>query len=161
MNQQIIQIDNLPVSKQSAEAIRQELLRRVQDGEISAVKIQSAIKFYEKVFNGDDKKDNGLNHLIKSNVIDEIEKDPKREEWFGFKVSVGEAGVRYNYDNCNDPELAELLEQEKELKEKIKDRQDFLKALKTGLNIVTKDGEAITVFPPAKISSTSAKFTLK
>lgn len=159
--EEIVKIDGLQVSKKSAEEIRTELARKVLDGELSAVKVQAAIKFYEKVFNGDDKKDNGLNHLIKSSVVDELQNDAKREEWYGFKVSVGETGVRYNYENCNDPELVELLEQEKEIKEKIKDRQDFLKALKTGLNIVTKDGEAITVFPPAKFSSTSAKFTLK
>jgi hypothetical protein len=159
--EQLIKIDGLQISKKSAEEIRSELARRVLDGEISAVKVQAAIKFYEKVFNGDDKKDNGLNHLIKSSVVDEIEKDPKREEWFGYKVVVAEAGAKYHYENCNDSELEELLEEKKAIEEKIKDRQAFLKTLKTGLNIVTKDGEAITVFPPAKTSTTSPKFTLE
>lgn len=159
--QDIIKIENLQISKALAETIRKELSQRVLDGEISAVQVQAAIKFYEKVFNGDDKKDNGLVHVIKPYVVDEIEKDKHRKDWFGYQVTVGEAGSRYSYENCNDPELEELLEEDKVLKAKIKDRQDFLKSLKTGLNIITKEGESVTVYPPAKFSTTSAKFTLK
>lgn len=155
----LIKIDLKP-SKASAEAIRNELSRKVIDGEISAVQVQAAIKFYQKVFDGDDKKDNGLVHQIKSYVVDEIEKDSHRKDWFGYQVTVGEAGARYSFENCNDPELAELEAQEKELKEKIKDRQTFLKSLKGGFDIIW-NGEGVTVFPPAKFSTTSAKFILK
>jgi hypothetical protein len=158
--QDIIKIEDLQISKALAETIRKELSQRVLDGEISAVQVQAAIKFYEKVFNGDDKKDNGLVHVIKPYVVDEIEKDKHRKDWFGYQVSVGEAGARYSFENCNDPELAELEEQERDLKEKIKDRQNFLKSLKGGMDIIW-NGEGVTVFPPVKYSTTSAKFTLK
>lgn len=162
MNQieEIIKIDGLQISKATAETIRTELSRRVIEGEISAVQMQAAIKFYKKVFEGDDKKNNGLEDNIKSYVVDEIENDKHRKIWYGYAVSVGEAGARYNFENCNDPELAELEAQEKELKEKIKDRQTFLKSLKGGFDIIW-NGEAVTVFPPAKFSTTCPKFTLK
>jgi hypothetical protein len=157
---EIVKIDNLPVSKASVEEVRSEIARKVLDGEISAVKVQAAIKFYEKVFNGDDKKDNGLNHLIKPYVVDELEKDTKRKDWFGFQVTVGEVGARYSYDNCNDPVYAELMEAKKELDEKIKERTDFLKSIKSSMGVII-EGEAVTLYPPLKTSSTSAKFQLK
>jgi hypothetical protein len=157
---EIIQIENLPVSKASVEAIRQELLRRVMDGEVSAVQVQAAIKFYEKVFNGDDKKYNGLNDTLKPFVVQEIQDDPTRKNWYGFEASVGETGVKYNYANCNDPELLELMEKQAEINEKIKDRQTFLRSLKGGTPIIVDDC-AVMVYPPAKSSTTSAKFLLK
>jgi hypothetical protein len=161
---EIVQIDNLPVSKASVEATREDIARRVLDGEISAVKVQSAIKFYEKVFNGDDKKNNGLNDIIKPFVVDEIEKDPHRKEWFGFEVSVGEAGARYHFDNCNYPKLTELYDQKKELEAKIKEVETMLKGIPKGGHLIITDedtGEQTKVFAPAKTSTTSAKFLLK
>lgn len=161
METQIIKIDGLAISKQSVESVRQEIAQKVIDGEIDPIKVMASVKFYQKVFEGDDKKNNGLTHLIKNYVVDDLQKDPSRKDYFGFKVEVGETGVNYNFSNCNDEELKDLLEAEKELKEKIKDRQDFLKTIKGHLDIITSNGEAVKIFPPAKFSSTSAKFTLK
>lgn len=158
---EIIKIDNLPVSKASVEEIRKEIATKVTEGEISAVQVQAAIKFYEKIFNGDDKKDNGLVHTIKPYVVDELEKDPHRKNWFGFNVTIGETGARYYFDNCNDPVYNELTEQLKELTDKIKERETFLKGVKTAMPIVSLDGEVVTIYPPAKKSTTSAKFQLK
>jgi hypothetical protein len=73
----------------------------------------------------------------------------------GVKLEVAEVGGRYDYTTCNDPFI---IEYEKMLKE----RQEFLKKLpKDGIDIVTKDGEVIKIFPPAKPASTTTyKITL-
>lgn len=154
-------LESLPVSRQSAETIRQQLFDRVENGEVDAVKLISFKKYVDKIYDGDDKKNNGLNHLIKDKVLSEIENDPARREWYGFEVTVKEAGATYIYDSCNDPELAELLEKKAELDKEIKERQEFLRSLKGGFNIITKDGESVTVYPPAKKSTTSPTFKLK
>lgn len=158
---EIVKIDNLPISKASVEQVRSEIARKVIQGEIDPVKVQAAIKFYEKVFNGDDKKNNGLNDIIKPYVVDEIGKDAHRKEWYGFNVSLGEAGARYDYSNCNDSELNSLMESKKDLDEKIKERQEFLKSLKRQTPVVNQDGEVEVLNPPLKTSTTSAKFLLK
>jgi hypothetical protein len=161
MEDQIIKIDGLSISKQSVEEVRRQIAAKVIDGEVDPVKVMASIKFYEKVFTGDDKKDNGLTHLIKSKVIDSVEKDPTRKQWFGYEVSIRETGTQYDYSKCNDDVLIALLQEEVKLKEKLKNRQDFLKTIKGHLDIITEDGEAKTIYPPAKKSTTSPVFTLK
>jgi hypothetical protein len=157
---EIIKLDGLAISKQSVEQVRDEIRQRIEGGELDPVKVMSAVKFYEKVFNGDDKKNNGLNHILRPHVVDELGKDPHRKDYYGFKVEVVETGQTYNYDNCNDSELEELMIQKKELDAKIKARQDFLKSINGHLDVI-QDGEAKTIYPPAKFSTTSAKFTLR
>lgn len=161
MENEIVKIDGLEISKSSVEQVRNEISAKVEEGALDSIKVMAAIKFYEKVFSGDDKKNNGLTHRIKSFVVNEVEKDKLRKDYYGFKVEIKEAGVSYIYDNCNDEVLTSLLEEEKELKEKIKNRQEFLKSIKGHLDIITENGEGKTIFPPAKKSTTSPTFTLK
>ena len=159
--EELIKIGSLAISKASAEKIRETIANSIEEGMISPVHVMAAIKFYEKVFKGDDKKNNGLIDLIKSKVLDEVEKDKARKDWFGFGVQVRESGVNYIYDKCNDDVLIELLEEEKNLKKKIEERKDFLKAIKGHIDIITENGEVRKLFPPAKSSTTSPTFTLK
>ncbi len=160
MENQIIKIDGLAISKQSVEQVKNEIQQRIEDGELDAIKVMSAVKFYQKVFEGDDKKNNGLNHILRPYVINQISKAPEIKEYFGYKVEVVETGQVYNYDNCNDSELIELLEKKKELDLKVKERQEFLKGIKVSLDVI-QDGEAKTIYAPVKSSTTSPKFTLK
>lgn len=79
----------------------------------------------------------------------------------GTKIELAEVGVKYNYSNCNDIEIQELYQQEFELSEKIKKRQEFLKSLPyTGIEIVTPDGEVVKIYPPSKTSTSSVKTTI-
>jgi hypothetical protein len=158
--EQVIKIDGLQISKKSVEEVRNEIASKIEDGEMDAVKVMAAVKFYEKVFSGDDKKYNGLTHLIRPHVLTEIEKDKFRNEYYGFKVEIKEAGVRFDYSKCNDSELELLLIEQEEINFKVKERQEFLKSIKGHLDVI-QDGEAKTIFPPAKISTTSPVFTLK
>lgn len=158
MKNEIVKIDGLVINKSTVEETRSEIAKMVLDGELDPVRVMAAVKFYQKVFDGDDKKNNGLTHLIKSSVINEVEKDKTRVDWFGFKIEVKEAGAQYDFSNCNDSELEELTETFETAKEALKERQDFLKTLKGGLDVI-QDGEAKTIFPPVKKSTTSPTFT--
>lgn len=160
MSNEIIKIDGLVINKGTVEEVRSELARKVIDGEVDAVKVMAAIKFYQKVFNGDDKKDNGLTHLIKDEVLTELGKDKIRQDWYGFKVEVKEAGAKYDYSNCNDKVYFDLIEEEKELSERIKARETFLKSIKESESILNEDtGEVTKIYPPVKKSTTSPTFT--
>lgn len=66
----------------------------------------------------------------------------------GVKIRVGEVGAKWHYDKCGDPTYQTA-------KETIKERENFLKSLKSPLDMVTEDGEVIKVFPPYKTSTTS------
>jgi hypothetical protein len=162
--EQLITLNGIQPSRKTAEQIRIEIAQKVESGELDPIKVNASIKFFEKVFNGDDKKNNGLSHYIKPYVIDEIQKAPERKDYYGFEVSIKESGARYDFSMCNDSVLDELMEQEKELKAKIEERQNFLKSIKPGGHMIItieETGENIKVFAPVKKSTTSPTFLLK
>lgn len=79
----------------------------------------------------------------------------------GVKIELAETGTSYDFSECNDPELVELEAEAASVAEKVKQRREFLKIVPpTGMDIITKDGEAVTVYPPAKSSKSSYKVTL-
>lgn len=56
----------------------------------------------------------------------------------------------YFYDLCNDDEILRLYERQEQIKADIKDRQEFLKTIKTELTIAdAKTGEIRTLYPPS------------
>jgi hypothetical protein len=63
---------------------------------------------------------------------------------------------------CNDAELNDLYLSMDLLKEKVKHRETFLKALKEPLSIIDEEtGDLQRVHPPKKSSSTTVKVTFK
>ena len=77
----------------------------------------------------------------------------------GTKLEVAEVGTKYDYTKSNDPELKELEEQKAIIDFKIKERQTFLKSLKQPMEVLFSD-ELVTLYPPAKTSTTSIKTTI-
>lgn len=99
--------------------------------------------------------------VLKPELVEELQRYNKGERCsvYGAVYQLKEVGVKYNYDDCNDPILFEMLEQRKKLDAEIKERQEFLKKLKGLTRIVTEDGELLEVFPPVKSSTTSYVIT--
>ncbi len=162
--EELFLLNGIEPSKKNAEEIRNEISERVISGEICPIKVNASIKFFEKVFEGDSGKNNGLSQIIRPYVVSEIEKDRHKTEYYGFKVGISETGARYNFDNCNHDELNELYEQQKQIKEKIAVIEKFLKGFQPGSHqmIIDEDtGNMSKVFAPVKISTTSPIFTLK
>ncbi len=100
--------------------------------------------------------------IIKDKVLEVLESDRLRKDYYGYKVEIAEVGVSYDFSNCNDEELTGLYEDLESLKEKIKDRENFLKALKAPMTIVNDEhGDVTKIHPPVRRSTTSPKFSLK
>jgi hypothetical protein len=78
----------------------------------------------------------------------------------GTKIELAEVGTKYDYSNCNDSLLNELEEHKNMLDEKIKERQQFLKALPIeGIEVL--QGDLLEkIYPPNKSSTSSFKVTL-
>lgn len=100
---------------------------------------------------------------FKQMLITESEKNGRRHEYMNAEFNIREAGVKYDYSNCNDTPYNELVAEKEKLDAKIKDRERFLKNVPTeGTTIVDEStGEAITVYPPSKSSKTIVSVTLK
>lgn len=80
----------------------------------------------------------------------------------GTKIELAETGTKYDYSKTDDFILPDLQKQADELAEKIKARQDFLKAIPVeGMELLNESsGEMVRVYPPSKTSTSSYKVTL-
>ena len=80
----------------------------------------------------------------------------------GTKLELAEVGVKYDFSQCNDPELVELEADLVYLEERIKQRKDFLKAISpSGISVLNQEtGETITLYPPSRSSKSSVKCTI-
>jgi hypothetical protein len=79
----------------------------------------------------------------------------------GTKIELAEVGVKYDYSQCNDDILKSLIEEQDRIELMIKERQTFLKTIPvSGLDIVTINGELMTIYPPSRSSTSSIKTTI-
>ena len=104
------------------------------------------------------------NNDIREAVIKETEKYGKGEtpSYKGAVVQVKETSVKYDFAGCNDIVWDKLNKEKKEVDEKIKQRESFLKLVNTNKTEIDKEtGEIYTIFPPARSSTTSYAITFK
>jgi hypothetical protein len=100
------------------------------------------------------------NSNYKDYILNEVSKYGKAHVTAsGTKLEVAEVGTKYDYSLTGDIELKELEEQKAIIEFKIKERQTFLKALKHPMEVLFSD-ELVTLYPPAKTSTTSIKTTI-
>ena len=87
----------------------------------------------------------------------------KGQVYSRFSVDVCEKVVasKTDYSACGDPEWESLTQTMTDLKQAIKDREQFLSAVKEPTTIVTKDGEIVTINPPIKSGRIGLSLTLK
>lgn len=79
---------------------------------------------------------------------------------YGVEISEAMQGVKYDFSECGDVVLNELMVQKIELDAKVKERQEFLKTVKGTMELVDTDtGETYTVKAPIKTGSMG--FTVK
>jgi len=144
-----------PTNKQEAESFASKLTEAVETGMINPLELHVKLNAMKKAI--EDAQKNTRDYVMR-----EVNKYPERSfEIFSAKIEKSEVGVKYDFSECNDPELIEATNEENKYAEKRKEREAFLKALKSSMNIVTEDGEAITIYPPKKSSTSFIKVTLK
>lgn len=158
---ELIKIDTSLFSKSKVSEVQEDLASKVISGELDALKVQMAINFYEKIFDG-------LKEKIKPSVMKAFDPYGKEAELHGFKLESAEAGVKYDYSS--DPIWQSLNEVVEFAKEKLKTRETQLKALKlpnrdknesNNMVLDPSTGELYEEFPPIKTSTSIVKFTLK
>lgn len=147
-------INLLPSKKQEAETFAQMLVEQVESGNESALDLMIKMNAIAKSF--DTVKDK-----IKDYALEDALKYGKKFEHIGSEVSISELGTKYDFTVCNDPQWLEATEEIKKWDALKKERETFLKTIKGSINIVTDDGEGITLNQPIKSSTTGIKITLK
>lgn len=134
-----------------------DVISKLEAGEADPLKVHLQVKAMEDLI-----KQLTDNPVYKSYLLDQAAKYGKRFEYINAQFEVKEMGVKYDYSNCGDGEMAALLLQETELKDKIKKRGEFLKTIPvSGMTIVNENGgEVETIYPPTKTSTTAISVKL-
>lgn len=100
---------------------------------------------------------------INANIMTEANKYSENEfEYMGNKITKAEHGTRYDYSNCGDPVYNQRLKIVQEATEQLKEREQFLKAVKAPFSLLDEGtGEVATITPPTKKSTSGLNVTIK
>jgi hypothetical protein len=162
--------DHIPVlSKQNAATFHKQAKERIyeQGGAFEYIEVIKFFAALDKQISGDKQAKIEEDKEFIDYLRDEIKKQGnggdnaefKTER--GVKFTLAEVGTSYNFSQCNDQELCDLEKIADSAVASVKARKEFLKTVPlSGLEILTKDGELVTVYPPAKSSKSSFKVSL-
>jgi hypothetical protein len=132
------------------------VIQSVKEGEINPLTVLIQLRAMEQA-------SQRILKEIHENIMSEANKYPgKSFEFMGNQVTKAEHGTKYDYSACNDPILADLLEDQQIIDAKVKDRQDRLKAQTTPETMINhKTGEVVTINPPVKKSKSGLNVSIK
>lgn len=146
-------------NKEQRQSFALGIVEALENGEVDALKIHLQVKCMEDII-----KLLNSNTIYKKSVLDAAEKQGQKSfEYMNSKVEIKEAGVRYDFEKCNDKEWEVLDANNRSAQYHLKEREKFLMTIPAkGLEIVdTFTGEMVTIYPPAKSSTTTVAITLK
>jgi len=131
-------------SKEEAIQFIEALSSEIMEGEVeNPILLQGVMHTLKK----------GLDDLMKLNI--ENLPSMKTHEAYGYKFTQKEAGVKYDFSNCNYPEYDKFVERKREIEEQIKKIEGTLKSITDPIDVVNSEtGEVMTVNPPIRKSTT-------
>lgn len=143
-------------NKKQLQAISASMIDKAKEGELDPVEAfvaaRKGIEFFKKM-------EEGLRPLVENDLKLSKGQDYKHNSVL-FEGAVTK--TEYDYEATKDSVWIDLDKQIKDLTEQKKERETFLKTLKTKLTTVDEDsGEVIEIFPPVKSESFGIKATLK
>lgn len=138
------------VSKESISETSLALLNDIDEGHMHPLQVAAQFKFIEDVMTN-------VKEELRQRVIAEQDKYGKEKmTYHGATFDIKEAGVKYDYSDCNDTIWDDLKQQIDALTEQIKEREAFLKNLKERFSYIDEStGEIVTLYPPKRKSTTT------
>jgi len=155
METAITTVRQLPETKAQIEIFAHQLEKGLTNGQIIPSDLLRFQKAMEKVFEK-------IKPVLIETTLDEIEKYGKSAVLNGAEFSIIEAGTKYDYSVCDDAKWNDLSKELESIKNKIIERETFLKSIKEKLEIIdTESGELNIINPCVKSSSTTIKVKFK
>ena len=142
-----------PNTKEQVSLFANKLRTELENGEVNPLEIITMQKAIEKVF---DAVKPTLSELARA----EAEKHGKSFEFKGAKIECVEAGVKYDFSECGHLDYSDLCEKINQLTEAKKNYEAMIKTYKEPQNLISLNGDVMTVYPPKKTSTSSIKVTL-
>jgi hypothetical protein len=142
------------VSKETIKEHSINLLADLDNGYITPLQLAAQLKYFEDIIAN-------VKEEVRQRVVAEQSKYGKERMTFkGATFDIKEAGIKYDYSNCDDTIWNDLKQQLNDLNDKMKEREAFLKTLKERFTYVDEStGEIVTIYPPQKKSTTTYAIT--
>ena len=142
------------VTKETIKEQSLALLKDLDEGHFSPLHLAAQLKFVEDVITN-------IKEEVRQRVIAEQDKYGKEAmTYYGARFDIKEAGVKYDFTECNDDIWNDIYQQMEALNEKRKEREAFLKTLKERFTYIDEStGEIVTIYPPQRKSTTTYAIT--
>jgi hypothetical protein len=144
----------LPETKDQVNKYFGLIKESVLNGEVEPLIFAAQISALEKLFTA-----LKSDILIKDVILEEAEKYGKNFDKGNANFRIQETGVTYDYKGCGDVEWEQMDSTIKDLTEKKKARETFLKSITGEMEVYGVDG--VQILPAGKKSTTSVVVTLK
>lgn len=132
-----------------------DVIQSVKEGQSNPLMVQLRIKAMERAFER-------ILKEIKYNVLSEADKYPGTEfDFMGNKIQKGSVRTEYDYAVCKDEEWDRFDADVKTATERRKEREAFLRALKSPMDVIDSNGEAVKLYPPLKKETPGIKITIR
>jgi len=146
---------NGPASKSQAQTFAQEIIEQVESGSLDALEVHIRCKALMVALGQ-------VIESIETLTLSEAEKYGKSFDFKSARIEVKELGSKWHFDKSNDSKYFSIKSNIEKLDIERKDRETFLKSLKSKTSILDEEtGELIEIFPPYKTSKTGITVTLK
>jgi glycyl-tRNA synthetase alpha subunit len=144
-----------PMSISQVQIFAQTIIEQVESGSLDALEVDIRCTYLMDALVK-------INKSIETLSLAEAEKHGKSFEYKNAKIQVKELGSKWHFDKSNDSKYFSIKSNIEKLDIERKDRETFLKSLKSKTSILDEEtGELIAVFPPYKTSKTGVVITLK
>jgi len=138
------------VTKESIREQSLALLNDIDEGHMHPLQVAAQFKFIEEVITN-------VKEELRQRVVAEQDKYGKEKmTYHGATFDIKEAGVKYDYSQCDDMIWNDLKQRIDFLNEQIKEREAFLKTFKEKFTYIDEmTGEIATLYPPQRKSTTT------
>ena len=157
MEKAISVLTQFHTSKEGIGRFVNQVVSEVRDGVYNPLQLKIVLKAIQKSCEEIEKQTNDLS-------IFEAEKYGKKSfDMMDVRVEVSELGTKYDFSNCNHPELIRIEGEIKKLSAEKKRIELFMKTITESMVICNVDtgGEHVEINPPIKSSTTGLKITFK
>ena len=144
-------------TKNGIERFVKSVVSEIREGNYNPLRLKIFLKAIKKCCEEIEKQTDDLS-------LAEAEKSNLRSfKVNGAKVELAELGTKYDFNNCNHPQLSIIEEKIKVLSDQKKSIETFLKTVSKSMVICNEDtgGESVEINPPIKSSISGLKITLQ
>jgi hypothetical protein len=163
---------SLDLTKKGVMTAAQNIYSDIMDNGTSAVRVAEMFKFIEETHKQlkeitDENGKNTFTEIVRDEITKNADDGKTLVSKSGNTFELAETGTKYDYSVCGDPIWNRLTSEVETLKEKLKEREVYLKTIKKVTpvgNVLDNDTselhENVELYPPVKTSTSSFKQTL-